>query len=531
MISSTSVPTLADEENQLSLDPSQVTVLTVLLDCLQEAYYDGSLRYVPAALFSLGKIAQAAGQDIFGINKILEDFGSSNPYVNGGLLAFLVGINLFINISTRANKIFEYCLLAKVYWVENLSAVGADVDISKSYVIDAGTQQLYKVDLEPSKRNLVSLSAVGTTKLKALCSRIQKELLVAAMTDSEPFLVSNAFNADYHSQLSDMLRHHSFPEDWQWPAKRAFDFLYTFCAISTFFAGMAAYLSGVTLAQQLDHKMANGYLIAMGGYVACCAVLAYVSFNLDAMRRSVTRFCTSLNNGLYKGSYGIPVRVMQLTVAMTTLGIFASAGMAYFAAKNSVAIAPWIKNWRKQEQEWLIFGNVGVSFFPSIFNFAAGCYSQLLNASQARRAAHRTRITGVSLAIAFLVLVDSVANCFGTFIGTRDLLETLFNSRKSDFNSQVILGITIIASSSNAFLNFGMTMTGTEDTFKKWNDYYYGPSDKAAYQSLLATHNDQAKEAPGTAIPVGLGQFNAHVASTALLPNGAVLGHQQFPHG
>lgn len=501
-----SVLSEADEENLRALDSRQATVLTAPPSYLQQVYYDGTLRYVPAALFSFGKIAQAAGQDILGINKILEDFGSTNPYVNDGLLAFLVGINLFINISTRANKIFEYCLLAKVYWVEDLSAIEAHVDISKSYVLDARTRQLYKVDIEPSKRNVVSLSTAGKAKLGDLFDCIQRELLDDTLGVRQPWPVSQAFNAQHHSQLSAILRHHSFPEDWQWPAKTTFGVLYTFCAVSTFFAGMAAYLSGVTLARQADANLANAYLVAMGAYVACCAVMAYLSFNLEAMRRFVTRFCTSLNNGLYNGDYGIPVNVMQWTVAMTFLGVFASAGMAYFVAKNSTAIFPWIKSWSDQEKDLLIASNVVVSFFPSIFNFSAGCYSQLLNASQTHGEVHPTGITAVTLAIATLVLIDSVANCFGTFIGTRDLLEILFNGKKSAFSSQIILGITIIASSSNAFLNFGMTMTGTEDTFKKWNDYCYGPGGKDGYRPLLAeqTVHDNVTP-PGIGFNAGMG--------------------------
>jgi hypothetical protein len=198
-----------------------------------------------------------------------------------------------------------------------------------------------------------------------------------------------------------------------------------------------------------------------------------------------------------------------LTVAMTIFGVFASAGMAYFTAKNSVEIVPWIKNWRARSKQWLIFSNVGVSFFQSIFNFAAGCYNQLLNASQARSAAHPTPITGVTVAIAILVLIDSVANCFGTFIGTRDLLEVMFNHRKSAFNSQIILGVTIIAASSNAFLNFGMTMTGTEDTFKKWNEYCYGPIDKEGYQSLLTAQSGQEGEAPTPGMDTRMSAINA----------------------
>lgn len=524
MGSSVSVPTEAgetDEESLQALDHSHTTVLMTCFDFFQRGYYNGTLRYVPATIFSLGKIAQAAGQDILGINKILEDFGSTNPYVNDGLLAFLVSINLFITISTRADKIFEYCLLAKVYWVEDLSAIEAHVDISKSYVLDARTQRLYKVDIEPSKRNEVSLSAAGKALLNALFDRIQTELLESDL-GVRPWLVSEAFNAQYHSQLSDILRHHSFPEDWQWPAKRTFDVLYIFCAISTFFAGMAAYLSGVTLAQlinvKINAKLGNGYLVAMGTYVAVCAVMAYLSFNLDTMRRFVTRFCSSLNEGLHKGDYGIPVRVMQWTVAMTFLGVFASAGMAYFVAKNSTAIFPWVKHWSNQEKDILIFSNVVVSFFPSIFNFASGCYSQLLNASKTHGAAHPTRITAVTGAIGTSVLIDSIANCFGTFIGTRDLLEVLFNGQKSPFISQIILGVAIIAASSNAFLNYGMTMTGTEDTFKKWNDYFYGPGDQEGYVPLLAAQTllevDSIAVAPGERFEGGMGGVVANTPKT-----------------
>lgn len=485
--------TIQDEENLLpKTAKSAVVSASSLTDTI---YYHPKLRYPIATLFSLGKLFQAAGQDTLGILKLLVYFHSRNQSLNDSILAPLVTINAFINLSTRANKIFEYCLLPKVYWTVNLSQLNLEeLEIKKSYIIDQANYTLHYVDIDTHRHRKIHLRDAGQRQLTQLVQKVVDDQNFAS---SERTIreISQYFSADSYDQFYEINKKRELPPNWEWTTKLLYTFLYGGCAISTVFSGATAYLSGVTLAKACYSKLPKNVALFIGSYVALCAIIAYISFNVKTMRGHVKNTCDSFNSGMYLGNFNIPVRAMRWTLVTTSLGVLASAGMAYFSMKNAVKVLPWVKDLPENAQETLIYINVIISFFPSIFNFAAGCYTQLKkvipekaeeNISIYQHLSPFSRqLNCATLALTFCILIDSTANSFGTFLGTEELLEKFFNPHESATNSQVLLAITLLITTSNIFLNFGMTMTGTEEAFQVCNQCIYGRNKNVMYAPLL----------------------------------------------
>ena len=72
------------------------------------------------------------------------------------------------------------------------------------------------------------------------------------------------------------------------------------------------------------------------------------------------------------------------------------------------------------------------------------------------------------------------------------MLEKFFNPQDSQETSEILLGVTILITASNIFLNFGMIMTGTEETFQKCNNWC-GGNKNLLYQTA-STNEDHLKE-------------------------------------
>ena len=468
--------------------------------CTDKIYYNHTLRYPLATFYSIGKLFQAAGQDTLGILRLFAYLKSTDAPTNDSLLAILVSINFLINLSTRANKIFEYCLLPTVYWISNINTISKDDGIT-GYIIDGKTDALYHMRINLDDPKLINLADTGERQLIEFKTTVLSKR-PTLIEEQNIFEISQHFTAEEYSKFNKIIKKRDLPSNWNMPTKLLYFFLYSGCAISTVFSGMTAYLSGVTLGKACYSKLSSDWEIVIGSYVALCAILAYVSFNLKTMRKSVTDTCQSFNDGISGKGYGIPVRAMQWTILTTFCGVFASFGMAYFSMSNAVTVLPWIKTLPIEWQNAIIYTNVVISFFPSVFNFASGCYTQIKNITPKNTdenidfSQHALsffgRLTWVTLLLSFMILIDSTSNSFGTFLGTNELLEKFFNPQDSQETSEILLGVTILITASNIFLNFGMIMTGTEETFQKCNNWC-GGNKNLLYQTA-STNEDHLKE-------------------------------------
>lgn len=352
------------------------------------------------------------------------------------------------------------------------------------YLIDLSSHNLYRLTAEGKSLTAMVLEPTGQNLLQKLAQEL-KSFAPDWGQEKTIKTVTYALRGRHFQQLLSALNHQQrVHENWVWQAQLAYQLCYRMCQLSLLFSMMSAYLSGVTLAKFVYEKTPPTWQNAAGVNVMVCAAVAYLSFNLQSMEASITNFCQSLHDGLTTGDYGIPVKTMRYTLATTIWGVLAGAGMAYFSAAKAVDVLQLNTNLPKGF-EWapnvIIYGNVVVSLFPSVFNFMAGCYAQfkkLLGEDMAGGHFHTVSPSSfaASLFIAQLCL-DSLANTAGAFLGVDNLVHKLLAkileacgvAYSPNVMFGIVLTLNLIASLSNTFLSFGMTMIGSNRAFQNLN--------------------------------------------------------------
>lgn len=428
--------------------------------------YSSHLRYLPAILFTLGKLFQAAGQNMLGVNKTSEAYGF-NENLRLGLIVTLTTINVWINVSTRATKIFEYFLLPKIYFtpdISNFKSAGKHNSIN-GYIVThtiPKNNTLCVYHCSNNEYRYIKLNFTGNKILNSLKIRI------LALYDAKSPQSPLNFSANDLGLFTGALDHETRPDtQWLWQSNSIYYAFYFMCSFSTIFSSMTAYLSSITLTNLFHPSLPEIAKIIIGSYVVTCCTVAYVTFNLAMMQKSVTNFCQSLNDGLTTGDFGIPVKAMNRTILYSIPGIAAGAGMAYFTTTRSVHIFPGIKTAPKWLKIMIVFTNVVVSIFPSIFNFSSGCFTLLKKTYPEKttlailEATPQPPSTLAEYIAKILIFIDSASNALGGFIGTRDLLE-LMNTTHNPTISLIVLITSIVIAMSNVFLNYGMSKNGSE---------------------------------------------------------------------
>lgn len=597
-------------------DPWQIILdtYTALDRFVVAVYYDYHVRYAVSCGFGVGKVAQAAGQVLFGLIKMLDNYGIHDPRLCLTIEISFTAINAIINASTRVSPIFATNLPANAYFAEDLKVqdhkyqllamtpsvsgsvgkLAKDPDAPKdtpfqvyigfeatrlnyratgmeavSYLtyddigvpvgtsfntlqdfesyrfaflkkiyfkghipklsfssepLNAYTGDLYLDDpntyiFDDKTATLYQIIAVGKAYGVVPCDFNHKgaekfttllQELVAQHGDLEnpqkitPLSNYGAPDTQFLRSFATVLANIESEKHFSLSTQIFYFIGNKACQLSSVFSAMTAYLSGVTLIQYLLPNLTDAELEVAGSLVALCAFVAYLNFNLPKMYGGVKAF----SQGLEQFRWGCPSTAVTATLCGTSLGVAAGAGMAFFATKHSVEIFPLTRALPDNVKFAIVMTNVVNSIFPSTFGFSFSCYSLMtklfppenpffINQAAAKPAASMAAATAL---MACLVLLDSLSNAAGSFLGVEELIETyLFKM------ATAVLIAALCICASNTFLNFGFAITGTNKAVGKLAKGFEAVSDCCAREDTV---DDQGIRDPlllDQTVPQGIG--------------------------
>ncbi len=601
-------------------------------------YYNAYLRYALACTFVVGKIIQAAGQNIIGVTKSLAMVPGINPWSVTVITALLTLINVGVNLSTRAHSIFKGLALNQIYLVENLNTDFIDKVPKGSYVVVSSEPgALYKKNNDTEMLSL-GLSKVGESTFFAFREKLDTYFREKTYPDSQsPYLITYELASHipdalalFSQTLNNQSQENAYESNSAWST---FVFCYSICCVSTVFAALNAYLSGVTLVDNFFPETPEKEQIPVGFFVLICSTMSYLFFNLAKMYTNVSVFCDGIDAGLssnfdlilvadqseipkdaargkvyisdlsavenaqksfayltygmkewgnisqeqlkncgnavdswrmenfntltvkeqiariivadghspYQG-YGINMTAMWLTLAASLFGIIAGCGMAYLMMINGEEKIPLLKDAPPSWKNFLALFNVGVSIFPSFFNFAFSAYDLFAKRNpekqwvipqdgtnsdkvNSNKSALSVKTEAVSWVIskghtmAGFILTDAISNSFGGLMGMLLLVDNYLAPRTL---AQVVFADILVTLSfiDNVIMSFTFALTGSKDVIDSLNKLSIrskvealsamlnkiGSSSVAADYQSVTDADLEAPRAPPAAIVFNLGE-------------------------
>ena len=266
----------------------------------QSLYYSYYLRTALAFIFIFGKIFQAAGQNVIGLDASEDKVPGILPSEAMAMTVVLTLINILVNASTRATNIYDFFLPSKMFIVDKLP-LPKGVDFSNSYIISLeGQGSLHKMGKNGCQS--VALNDVGKQAFHDFCQALNDEF---ASEDNDTYFrdgknyrqINGELSAQHLSIFSKVESNiESKPYESNLVAL-AFAAIYSVCWLSMPFSCLSAYLSALTLVEKFL-SVAIAYEIEIGLGVAFCAGVAYSNFNLPKMHDGVSALCRTLDEGM-----------------------------------------------------------------------------------------------------------------------------------------------------------------------------------------------------------------------------------------
>ena len=248
---------------------------------LDRVKYSAHLRYVPPTIATAGKVIQAAGVNLFGVQKTFEAYDWTNHNAIMAIKIILMISSIFSTLGTRGIKNFEYFLLPNIHFTDIALHDGESCSLyrpallQENYIISSGdnTYSLFKI-LDNGKLKKYTLNDEATSSLE--------ELYNAYKTDE----ASSLKNLDINGlkKFDEIKKQKQLATDWSPIVQGLYWFIYIPCVISMIFSTMVAFLAGTTLAAEfgIPKKSSSAFIY----YATASNAVSYCTFNLTTILKS-----------------------------------------------------------------------------------------------------------------------------------------------------------------------------------------------------------------------------------------------------
>jgi hypothetical protein len=123
------------------------------ISLLDQVKYFAKLRYIPPTMVTAGKVIQAAGVNLFGVQKTFEAYNWTNDNAKIAITAISMMASICSTLGTRGIKNFEYFLLPNIYFTKTALKDGKSFALARpgllqeNYIISSGnnTYSLFKI--------------------------------------------------------------------------------------------------------------------------------------------------------------------------------------------------------------------------------------------------------------------------------------------------------------------------------------------------------------------------------------------------
>lgn len=392
-------------------------MFTRLAGWCRPIYESRALRIAVATFFSVGKILSSAGSTLFGLKETLNAYGADDK-VSLGVSSSLTVLNIVLTTGNRAPPIYRRLLKRR-----------------------RAAPPTYQALDEP-----LSDSAIDPTLMRNDLLPVVQATPVTAYLPLSQAPPTTSLSVAVLSQAG----------------KVAFYGLTSFCYLSLPFSALNAYLSAITLINEVYPDLPVNDRLAFASFVTASSMMSYCTFNLAKMQRHVLRFCAAFDYRMQHGTFGIHKYTWIATLLTTVFGIIAGMGTSFLGTQKSLDLFPLTQDLSAETKNFFIGSSVMASLFSSVFVFAFSCYDQVkayLEPSDRLVTEHFQ----IPWYVHVMTLLDSISNSTTGFIGITRLLSQLL---KQSPNNPLLICIGIPPLLNNIFMNYSLGLLGLKPTLE-----------------------------------------------------------------
>ena len=326
--------------------------------------YNYSLNFSIATLLALLKLAQAAGQVLFGMQKTLEQYhiDQNDPAIEM-LLVTVIFNNVLINAATRVNPIYNYFLPPKIYKLKNKSELSSRITDGHIFFDD-----------EPDYFYKAKGAYYPLVKIIQTSSADEQDDMFGTFRDSISTYENRIYSQSLDprgSELFDKFKRHKIEQTSY--DTGVVDIFYRVSLIdvfaSTIFSAMSAFLSAYTLMMFFFPGLQMTWLSLCACTVMMGSIVSYLNFNLSKMREGVKAFADSFQE-YWNDELIIPVRAMSITLPAVFFGVLSGLGMSYLTTTHSIEVMPFVKDLPPEVKLVLVILGLITGLANQVFGFS-----------------------------------------------------------------------------------------------------------------------------------------------------------------